>query len=267
MASFFNKSQNISQNCLIIVFSSTIINGMRIFFVADAHNCQEQYNLLTNSFPTSEIITFIEKKNQDTFNVSCPAIVYFTGSVTEAFTPYMAKKDSLIVFASANADELMYSQIAQYSYNHDVIFVRRRLPNFFTRICAKFYNLFVRAFLGKHDSCASSKIVYLSAKAMETNAENGAKFRFINDSSLRTTEIYYTSGVKPIKTKGKVNKECWITPLILLGVIGLAVLLDCLVTLPFLVQIGFDFIMVLLVLIEVAMLFKNKLDNRIEGKK
>ncbi|MBO4936913.1 MAG: hypothetical protein J6C90_01155 [Clostridia bacterium] len=240
---------------------------MRIIFVADVANSQEKYDLLNKVFDNSDIITFIRDKDKDSIDIDCPAVVYFSGAVHKAVAPYLAEVNTLYCFASANFDEAMLLQISQKTLDNDIVYVRKRPSNFFTRLCASFYNLFVRAFVSAKDTCASSKIIYLSAHAMTRQIDNGGRFRFMQQLDMRSDVVYYTKGVKPKRVKAPFQKPCWITLIVMVGILGLAVVLDLFLKLPFIVQIAFDLLFVLALFAEIAFLFKNLLDNRIEGKK
>lgn len=238
---------------------------MRIFFVADVKDCQMQYERVSAIYGDKHIISFVKNTDKDQCTLNCPAVVYYSGKIYDAFKPYCAEDDTLIVFASANADEYMLDELKIKSKNNDIVYVRRRKENAFTRFMHKLYNVFVRIILSKRDSCASSKIVFLSAKAMKDEMESGAKFRFLLKHNMQTDEIVYTPGVKPLKVKKKWSKHCWISLAVFIGLTLSAVVLDFFVKMPFLLQIAFDFGIVLSLFVFIACTLKDHLDKRIEG--
>ena len=233
--------------------------------MADVKDCQIQYERLSAIYGDKHIISFVKDADKEHCNLNCPAVVYYSGKIYDAFKPYCAEDDTLIVFASANADEYMLDELKSKSKNNDIVYVRRRKENAFSRLVHKIYNVFVRIILSKRDSCASSKIVFLSAKAMKDEMKSGAKFRFLLKPNMKTDEIIYTPGIKPLPVKKKWSKHCWISLAIFLGLIVCAVVLDICVKIPFLLQITFDLCIVLSLFIFIACILKDHLDKRIDG--
>lgn len=238
---------------------------MRIFFVADVNDCQMQYERVSAIYGDDKIISFVKEADKDVCKIDCPAVVYYSGKIYDAFKPYCAEDDTLIVFASANADEYMLEEIQVKSKDNDIVYVRRRKENAFSRFIHKLYNVFVRIILSKRDSCASSKVIYLSANAMKDEIKNGAKFRFLLKPELKTEEVIYTPGTKPLKVKKKWSKHCWISLGVFVGLIVVAVVLDLIVKMPFLLQIAFDLAIVVSFFVFIACILKDHLDKRIEG--
>lgn len=248
-----------------IIFSFSYNCYMRIFFVADVNDCQMQYERVSAIYGDDHIISFVKNADKDVCKINCPAVVYYSGKIYDAFKPYCAEDDTLIVFASANADEYMLEEIKIKSKDNDIVYVRRHKENAFTRFMHKLYNVFVRLILSKRDSCASSKIIFLSANAMKEEMKNGAKFRFLLNPEMKTEEVIYTPGTKPIKVKKKWSKHCWISLGVFVGLIVLAVVLDLLVKMPFILQIAFDLCIVVSMFVFIACILKDHLDKRIEG--